>query len=209
MKEVTLKVLERGLNNFESGHFDEALQECRCCFRFHEAGAPVPPEGDKSNVQWLIQGAAPGRHEVKDTIPFSPKGQGGHMLAGYMDALGISRDDCYLTNTCFCMGLRDRLPTITESQICARWKAHEYGSIPYIRYIVLLGNNAVRQILGYTQQSVVYSNGKTYKSMIGKRYVYILTVHHPGYLLRNPSKKQETVEALVNFRQEVVNGLLL
>lgn len=189
------------LSGFFPKTFLQQICDCEGCFRRYETERPVPPAGD-FDAEWLIQGAAPGRQEVEENIPFNPKAPGGGLLVKYLEVLGIDRKDCYITNTCFCMGVNDRLPTNMESQICSGWKVEEYSRLEKLKYLVLLGNNAVRQTLGYDYPSVTRVNGEIKAVKERNRLYLILLVHHPGYLLRKDAQEFEKVMwALKNFKK--------
>lgn len=178
------------------------VQDCKMCWRYKEVGLPVSPDGSYDS-EWIIQGAAPGRQEVENRIPFYPGAPGGSYLEGYFKVLGIGRRDCYITNSCFCMGKDDRLPTQMESSTCARWKVYEYGRLTNPKYYLLVGNNAVRQCLGYDYPSLTQINGSIVKSSIKGKNIIFLLIFHPGYLIRNRAKIIETLEFLERFVVEI------
>lgn len=174
--------------------------DCRRCSRNGEVGRPVHPWGDLDS-EVAVHGAAPGKMEVLYRLPFYKGAPGGRLVTAMLDILGVARNDCYLTNSCFCMGFKDRLPTIEESMSCMVYKHFEYSRLKNLKYVLLLGNDAVRQCFGYSHESVLHVNGRILDVDINERKVKVILLLHPGYLLRNPSKREKVVDALIKFKK--------
>lgn len=179
----------------------QSVHECRMCARYLEAGVAVSPLLGSSKVEWVFVGACPGRQEVKNGILFYPGVSGGAMLLRYFRVLGITRQDCYITDTCFCNAHKDRLPSLDEMKVCARWKVREFQTLNRINKVVLLGNNAARMFLGEDFPSVVSTNGMQEVLDFPHGKVRVLVVHHPGYILLHPDKIHEVVNHLERFKR--------
>lgn len=186
------------------GSLSSEILICHRCDRYLYSLA-VPPEGD-TNAELVLHGVSPGKKEMETGRPFSPEAPGGRMLGAYLGLLGFPREKCYITNTVFCGQPKDRLPTFDESRACMFWKWFEYSSLKKIKGVVLMGNDAVRQVLGAMYASLVQTNGKIIDLELGGRTVKTLLLYHPGYVLRKPKLRIEVSNALLRYK-EVLNAV--
>lgn len=185
---------------FKGMNLLDEISLCKRCIRSAYC-APVKPEGDE-NAELLLHGVSPGRIEMETGRPFSPDAPGGRMLGAYLGLLGVPREKCYMTNAVFCGQPKDRLPTFDESKACMWWKWWEYSKLTKLKGMVLMGNDAVRQVLGFTYPSLSQTNGKIVElTTVGVKKVKALLVFHPGYLLRKPKLRVLVKDALLNFRR--------
>ena len=142
------------------------------------------------NADIMIIGEAPGNNEDLEGRPFC--GQSGQLLDNMFKAIGLKREDLYITNTLFWRPPGNRTPTIEEISICRPFvERHIFLINPKI--IIFMGATALkdlietdltitkarRQLFDYTNQ---YLNGKIIKTT---------PLFHPSYLLRQSNKKKD------------------
>lgn len=179
----------------------DSIYRCVSCPRSKKFGPPLKPLGPK-NAKLMVVGACPGRQEVKYDVPFYPQAPGGSLLNNYLKVINVSRESCYLTNACFCLELdrfqKDVLPTPDEEQICAAWKIMEFDQYKNIKYVLLLGKNAIRQFLGSSYLSPTKTLGFV-EFVEVPRPLLIFICHHPGYILRRPKEWVNVKRALQGF----------
>ena len=99
--------------------------------------------GGASGVMFV--GEAPGRSEDLRGRPFV--GQAGRILGEALRAVGISRDDVYITNTVKCRPPNNRVPRQSERDAC---RMHLDAEIRTLRPLVVcvMGNTAFGSLLG-------------------------------------------------------------
>ncbi|MCE9651806.1 MAG: uracil-DNA glycosylase [Nitrosarchaeum sp.] len=128
----------------------------------------VPGKGNfQSDVVFV--GEAPGRNEDKKGEPFV--GIAGQRLSGALENAGISRESIYITNVVKCRPPNNRVPTVSERDMCHDYLQKEI-SIIKPKIICILGNTAFNSILGGSE--ITKYRGKIVKK--DERY-YFLTVH--------------------------------
>ena len=129
----------------------------------------------------MICGEAPGQHEQEQGLPFV--GKSGELLNKALESVGLSRDDCYVTNTCKHRPPDNRTPTPSEALQCTTRFLSKEIEIVKPQVIVPLGNPAMKFFLG-EDQSITKTRGNWYKY---KGYD-VFPAFHPAYVLRNPSR---------------------
>lgn len=140
----------------------------------------------------MIVGEGPGEEEDKQGIPFV--GRAGQLLTKMLAAIGLRRDEVYITNCVKCRPPGNRNPLEDEIAACEPYLLRQ---IEIVRpdLLFLLGNHAVRTLLG-VEEGITRVRGRLF------RYEGILCVpsYHPAYLLRSPAKKSESWEDLKTVR---------
>lgn len=132
----------------------------------------------------LFIGEAPGADEDKSGQPFV--GRSGALLDRLIFALGLERQDVYITNTVKCRPPGNRNPEEIEMAACSAFLDRQIELIkPSV--IVSLGKPAAHRLLG---------TGKSMGSLRGRwtryRGIPLMPLYHPAYLLRTPLGKRET-----------------
>ncbi len=132
----------------------------------------------------LFVGEAPGADEDKSGLPFV--GRSGALLDRLIFALGLERQDVYITNTVKCRPPGNRNPEETEMAACSAVLDRQIELIkPSV--IVSLGKPAAHRLLG-----TVKSMGALRGRWTRYRGIPLMPLYHPAYLLRTPLGKRET-----------------
>ena len=129
----------------------------------------------------MFVGEGPGEVEDRTGRPFV--GPAGQKLDEVFAAVGITRNDVYITNVVKCRPPGNRVPTKKEMEAC----------YPYLEAQIALINPGLIVTLGNTPtQWLVPSAGgitKVRGTFIPWRGgIKIFPMFHPSYLLRNPSR---------------------
>lgn len=164
----------------------EQYRNCKGChFKMPPATQIVFGEGNP-HAKLMFIGEAPGREEDIQGKPFV--GRSGQLLNRILDAIGISRDDVFITNIVKCRPPNNRRPTPQEIEIS---KPLLLGQIKIIRpkAICLLGSAALEGLLpAHPKISQVR----------GKKLIWegipVIPTYHPAYILRNPQELQTLVQ---------------
>jgi len=140
----------------------------------------------RPDARLMLIGEAPGRDEDLEGAPFV--GRAGQLLDKMLAAIGIARDEAYITNVVYSRPPGNRTPTPQEVQACQPFLERQIELVaPEV--LVLLGGAAAKQVLG-TDQGIMRLRGKwrTYES--AGRQIRTMATLHPAYLLRNPVSKR-------------------
>lgn len=134
----------------------------------------------------MMIGEAPGRDEDIQGKPFV--GRAGKLLDRMLEAIGLTEEHVYITNTIYWRPPGNRTPTAQEIEACAPFLARQIELLaPDI--MVLLGGAAAKSILGVTEGIMrLRGKWKIFNSTDGD--IPTLATLHPAYLLRNPEAKR-------------------
>jgi uracil-DNA glycosylase family 4 len=134
----------------------------------------------------MLIGEAPGRDEDLEGAPFV--GRAGQLLDKMLAAIGLGRDEAYITNVVYWRPPGNRTPTPQEVQACQPFLQRQIELVaPEI--LVLLGGAAAKQVLA-TDQGIMKLRGKWKDYEAGGRTIRTLATLHPAFLLRNPAAKR-------------------
>jgi len=168
--------------------------DCTLCRLSEKRHKVVFGEGDPSAAVMFI-GEGPGAEEDRTGRPFV--GQAGQLLERMLFAIGLRRDQVYITNIVKCRPPGNRDPREDEVAPCAPYLDQQIELIaPTV--LVALGKPASHRLTGTTKPiSALRGRWTTYKG------IPLMPVFHPAYLLRNDIAKRETWEDLKKIKQRL------
>ncbi|WP_317992999.1 uracil-DNA glycosylase [Bartonella gliris] len=148
------------------------------CFSDGTAGSPL-----------MLIGEAPGREEDMQGIPFV--GKAGMLLNKILAAIGLTRQNVYITNTIPWRPPGNRTPTPREVALCRPF-VERHIQLANPRILIALGGIATQFLTG-TQNGIIRTRGK-WHTYVGesKLEIPVMPTFHPAYLLRTPSQKKLT-----------------
>ncbi len=160
---------------------EEEVKGCRKCILHKQRRSVVFGEGNK-RARLMFIGEAPGRDEDIQGRPFV--GMAGKLLTRIIEAMGLRREDVYITNVVKCRPPNNRVPEIDEIAECLIYLEKQIRAIrPEV--ICALGSVATRTLTGI-------NDGVT--SLRGKFYDYmgipVMPTFHPAACLRKPEIKR-------------------
>jgi DNA polymerase len=156
---------------------------CSCCPALAEGCPPLFGAGNQT-ADWLLIGAAPTADEAQQGEPFT--GQEGVLLGAMLRALGLTREQVYLTNIVKCATPEHREPTAQEAQACAPYLQRQIALVQP-RVILLLGRVAAQTLL-QCDTPIGKLRGTVHRHEGGAPLV---ATYHPAYLLRSPLEKRQ------------------
>lgn len=181
--------LARSSESFEDIWAD--IGDCTRCPLYHGRTNIVHTEGNRK-ARLMFVGEAPGADEDAQARPFV--GRAGQLLTRIIEAIGFKRDEVLIGNVNRCRPPGNRPPTQEEASMCKPFLLREIAAVqPEV--IVVLGNTAMKNLLD-TKQGITRLRGE-FQDYHG---VKVMPTFHPAYLLRDPSKKQETWQDLKKVR---------
>jgi uracil-DNA glycosylase family 4 len=136
----------------------------------------------------MLIGEAPGSTEDEKGIPFC--GVSGQLLDRMLAAIGLTRQEVYITNTVYWRPPGNRQPSGEELAICEAF-VQKHVALVAPKLLILAGGVAVTSVLK-TAASISRLRGQM--SEVTNPYlsapVPATVIYHPSYLLRQPSQKR-------------------
>lgn len=134
------------------------------------------------NADWLFIGEAPGEEEDLQGLPFVDNA--GLLLTEMIRALGLKRDDVFITNILKCRPPDNRYPKVNEITACHDYLKRQQALInPKI--IIAVGRVAAQKLLKSTAPI------KELRGVVHKiDNIPLVVIYHPAYLLRFLGKKR-------------------
>ncbi|MDX2146399.1 MAG: uracil-DNA glycosylase [Planctomycetota bacterium] len=146
-------------------------------------------EGDPL-ARLMFVGEAPGEEEDRTGRPFV--GRAGQLLDKMIVAMGLRREDVYITNVLKTRPPNNATPTLEEAQLCSPYLFDQIAAVQP-EAIVTLGLPATRLLLS-TSEAMARLRGRwsTFTDPAG-REVAVMPTYHPAFLLRQytPENRQK------------------
>ncbi len=156
------------------------IAKCRKCRLWKCRNRTVPGYGNKK-ARIMFIGEAPGRNEDLHGRPFV--GGSGKFLTEALESIKLTREDVFVTSVLKCRPPDNRNPKKDEEAACMPYLLKQIEIINP-KVIVLLGNTAMKAILGYDK--VMTHHGCLIKKDKRK---YIPTLH-PAAVMRMKKYKK-------------------
>ena len=187
LKAQTLDDLKALVENFDG-----------CSLKF-SANSTVFGYGNPQ-AEVLIVGEAPGTDEDRQGEPFV--GRSGQLLNKMLNAIGLDRQDCYITNVLPWRPPGNRTPTDEEVITC----------LPFLKRQIELVSPKIIFILGRSAANALLDNSESISSLRGHFIDYVtaqgkiiptLSSFHPAYLLRTTSQKAKSWSDLLRLKRKL------
>jgi DNA polymerase len=152
------------------------MNRCFDCNLCKNRSKAVAGEGKLDSPDVMFIGPAPDSADDKSGRAFS--GPAGELLTKMIEAMGYTREDVFLTNTCKCPTPRDRAPIMKEMENCGHFLEDQIR-IVRPKVIVVLGEHANKGL---------FHNHRTASQPQGVWTKYhgipVMPTFHPKYILR-------------------------
>lgn len=173
------------LSRLDLAALERAVSACRRCSLCAGRTRTVFGSGNPAS-KIVFVGEAPGREEDLQGLPFV--GRAGQLLTKILAAMGLARDEVYITNILKCRPPNNREPEEEEMRACEPYLARQLELIgPAI--ICALGRIAGHGLLKTGTALSVLRRGVHYYNDIT-----VAVTYHPAALLRNPNLKRDAWE---------------
>jgi len=162
-----------------------AVENCQACPLCKTRKNVVFGAGNEE-AKLVFVGEAPGADEDEQGKPFV--GKAGQKLTQIINAIGLSRDEVYITNVLKCRPPNNRNPLPEEIRHCEPFLIAQLQIIKP-ETICALGTFAAQTLLK-TDQPISKLRGRfhTYQG------IRLMPTYHPAFILRNPSYKRDVWE---------------
>jgi uracil-DNA glycosylase family 4 len=177
----------------------EELKGCQRC-KLHTGRTHIVFGEGNPHADLVFIGEGPGYHEDQQGKPFV--GKAGKLLTRIIAAIGLSREEVYITNIVKCRPPNNRNPEPDEILICEPFLLQQLEMIQP-KIICALGKVAAQTLL---------KSDLPISALRGRFHDYngikLMPTYHPAYLLRNPGGKRLVWEdmQLVQKAYEAVVG---
>ncbi len=182
----------------EWGALEAGIVNCNRCELHRQRTHAVVGAGSRS-AAWMFVGEAPGADEDQQGEPFV--GKAGELFNLMLNALGLARQDVYITNIVKCRPPGNRDPHVEELASCAGYLQQQVALIKP-RIIVAVGRIAAHSLL-HNDLAVGVLRGKEHRYSDAQTPVVV--TYHPAYLLRAPHEKRKAWEDLL-FARSIVSA---
>lgn len=177
-----------GLADADLSGLAQAIAACQRCPRHTMRTRAVAGEGAIQPLVAFI-GAMPGTEEDAAGRPFT--GPAGQLLDRMIQAMGLSRNDVFLTDAVKCRASGNRPPDPSEIAACTTWLEAQL-LVLRPRIICTLGQEALKALFGEAAAGVARTHGRR----LDWRGTTVIPTFHPAYLLANPDAKKPAWEDL-------------
>lgn len=143
------------------------------------------------DARLLLIGESPGPPDAVSGLPF--QGPVGDVVEKMLGAIGLRREDCYLTNVVKYISRGSELKPETIEFFLPFLHREIVAISPDL--IVTMGAMPAQMLLG-TSEAISRIRGRQYE-IIGMR---LIPTFNPAYILRDPAKKKEVWEDLKMVR---------
>lgn len=159
----------------------EEVDNCsRCVLHKHRRNAVFGEGNIKARLMFI--GEAPGKEEDIQGRPFV--GMAGRLLTKIIEAMGLTREEVYITNVVKCRPPNNRVPDLDEIAACLIYLEKQIHAIrPEV--ICTLGSVATRTLTGITD-GITSLRGRFYDYMD----IPVMPTFHPAACLRKPEIKR-------------------
>ena len=171
------------------------LGECKRCKLNLTRRHIVFGEGSEK-AQLVFIGEGPGEDEDRQGRPFV--GKAGQLLTRIINAIGLSREEVYITNIIKCRPPHNRNPQQDEIATCEPF-LNKQLEIIRPKIICALGTYAAQTLLK-TDEKISQMRGRFFVY----RGIKVMPTYHPAFLLRNPHKKKETWDDMKKIHGEYI-----
>ncbi|MCE5187103.1 MAG: uracil-DNA glycosylase [Planctomycetaceae bacterium] len=180
----------------------EEICACRKCRIGSTRTRAVPGEGSP-HARLVFVGEAPGVEEDQQGRPFV--GRAGKLLTDIITAMGLQRQDVFITNVIKCRPPENRDPKLEEIMSCRPFLIRQLELIrPEV--IVALGAHAAKTLLE-TDVPIGQLRGRfhEYRYSDNAPPAKLMPTYHPAYLLRNYSydNRKRVWEDMVKVLKEL------
>lgn len=151
----------------------------------------------RAGARVAVVGESPGPPDIDSGRPFM--GPAGLMLNRILEAIGLKREDCYLTNTVKYISAGDELTPDILSFFTPY--LHRELAVVSPQVVIAFGNTPTRALL-HTKKPISKMRGEFHDYQGAK----LMPTFNPAYLLRDPTKKREVWEDMKKVRALLASG---
>jgi DNA polymerase len=184
----TIAELKAALDQFDAGVLSDGARQA------------VLSRGTPGSLLMII-GEAPGQNEDRDGQPFV--GRSGQLLDRMIGAIGLGRDEVYISNVCFWRPPNNRKPEPSEIELCRPFVTRHI-QLAQPKVLLLVGGTALQAMTGVN--GIMRNRGQWQRVAISTEAgnsLPALPIYHPAFLLRQPALKADAWRDLLSLREKL------
>lgn len=186
-KAQTLEELKTMMEDFEG-----------CSLKF-SANSTVFGHGNPHAALFVV-GEAPGADEDRIGEPFV--GRSGQLLNKMLAAIGVEREECFVSNILPWRPPGNRTPTNSEVAVCLPFLERQIELVKP-KIVLMLGASAANALLN-NSESISHLRNKILEYKINEQHKYsALATFHPAYLLRSAGQKAKAWTDLLRLKEKL------
>ncbi|MFI5303772.1 MAG: uracil-DNA glycosylase family protein [Nitrospiria bacterium] len=172
----------------------EWIGDCQRC-KLSPTRTQIVFGNGSSGPALVFVGEGPGAEEDAQGKPFV--GRAGQLLTKMIEAMGLTREEVFITNVVKCRPPGNRNPEAEEIAACSPFLKNQLKVLKP-RIICTLGTFASQTLLK-TEEKISKLRGRfySYEGML------LMPTYHPAYLLRNPAEKKSAWEDIQMIMKEL------
>ena len=149
----------------------------------------------KRDADIMFIGEGPGEQEDLKGEPFV--GPAGKFLDEMLSIIDLNRSNIYIANIVKCRPPANRDPLEEEQAACIHFLRNQFALVkPQI--VVCLGRIAAKRVIDPN-----YKISQEHGQWWCKNGVWMTAIYHPSALLRDPNKRPETFDDLLEIRKKL------
>ena len=180
----------------------QMVSGCQKC-ALHTTRAQTVFGSGNQNADWLIIGDIPSTDDDKHGSIFSD--QSGELLTAMLKAIGLNRQQVYITNILKCMPPNNREPEMDESETCIQY-LHQQIALVKPKLILLVGHSAAQRLLK-THSTMARLRQKVH--VLDEINLPVVVTYHPAYLLNMPADKEKAWQDLLLAKKTISASAVL
>ena len=166
------------------GEVDRQIRSCSLC-RLHETRRNAVPGTGNTSADVVFIGEGPGEQEDIQGLPFV--GRAGQLLTKMLAAIGLSREEVYITNVVKCRPPGNRAPLPDEVETC----------FPYLQRQIRMIDPSIIMCLGGPASKTMLKTDTGITKLRGQIYSFndipVIATYHPAAVLRFPERYKRDV----------------
>jgi uracil-DNA glycosylase len=182
--------------NLELNKIAEAVSACKKCDLCHSREKGVPGEGPP-DAEIMFIGEGPGFHENMQGRPFV--GAAGDLLVELLGAIGMKREQVFITNVVKCRPPGNRDPQPEELKACSPYLEKQLQIINP-KVIVTLGRYSMARFIPQAKISEIHGQPVKVKGML------VVPFFHPAAALHRPSLRPVVEEDFAKLPDLIRNA---
>ena len=161
---------------------------CRSCGLCDGRNKTVPGEGS-ARAELIFVSDGPDEQDDASGRPFV--GAAGDLLTKMIEAMGLKRDQVFITNALKCY-LPEQYPLTSSEIIACRGFLHRQIALVKPKVICAFGSASLRALMNDDTLNISTMRGKK----LTFNGITLIPTHHPNFLLNNPAAKKPCWEDL-------------
>lgn len=185
----------KDLSSLDWQALQQAVKSCQQC-ELHKNRTNTVFGMGHQQADWMIIGDAPASLDDQQGQPFVD--QAGQLLTNMLRAIGLKRNEVYISNLLKCRPPNNREPGIQETTSCHAYLQRQIELIQP-KIILVFGQVAAQKLLK-TNEPLARLRGKLHQ--LPDTDISLVVTYHPAYLLKKTTDKRKAWEDLKLAKQQ-------